>query len=682
MTKYTVPHSLPVIEPATDPIRSIAGDNLWKHINALAASTNAAISAVDATPKISQLETVAIPKALTDAKVYADTEVAKDRTRLGTLEKTTVPQVLSDAKTYAAEEVAKDRTRLGGLEKDKWFRGDIGAGGEVDSLRGTASRGRYSINSTSVTGLPGPWLGSLDIFPNSADGRTIQEFTRSGGGATVRFSRAYSGGTWSAWGPATWFAGLLGAGVDWDTLKAPAMYSIQFTNHPNQASAVIGSLEVLPSSNNVIQRFTEDPAPNYVWSRRFNGAAWSPFTRAGSNTGGGGEVATAFSTPLRGALATQQVQVASKPGSQVMSSMSKDRLRGWNSGSTAVSETRDDGATWAQLTDKDGKNPFAGSQVESVRQLDNGELLISNTRGSTGRREVWVTQNLDNPSSRTFTKTLDARAPYIKFTSSWSQSDFGSIVLLNEYGPKTPDWSGQPVSAGENARYTYLSTDYGKTWTIVFDLNDYLTNVQKRSSLDGQHLHGVAWDEYWDRIWVSYGDNLSGNGSNGIVYSDDLGATWQTAHYYSGANPPHQVVGIQPMPKCVLFYGDMGPDVVRINRTEGKGKAGGYATPTAFDSTAGGKHLCQGFTRVRRPGDDGPAIAAFSAEGAVAPPFAIATLDGYVFTEIWRDTVSSPSGMGSRSIVGPTLRGRVIIGSNDQKASGMWSEISATAPGY
>lgn len=580
-------------------------------------------------------------------------------------------------------ETGKDRARIGGLEKDKWFRGDLTSGSDADTLRGTVARGRYAVNSTNVTGLPGAWLGSLDVFPNSADGRTVQEFTRSMPGAAARFTRVYSGGAWGEWMPSVWNAGLLRAGIDWNTLKAPAVYGIQFTNHPNQAAPVIGALEILPSSGNVIQRFTEDAPPHYVWTRRFTGTAWSDFTRSGASTAPPPQVPIeGFALPLRGKLQSSGTTSTSKASALIMSSLSQDRTRGWNQNTSTLSETRDDGRTWQTVADKDGGNPFAGSTIEAVMEMENKELLICCLRGSTSRREVWVSRNMRDSASRTFTRTMVARAPFIKFTTAWSMSTHGSIVLLNEYGPKTPTWDGQPVASGENARYTFLSMDSGLTWATVFDLNTYLTNTQGRSNLEGQHLHGVAWDPYWDRIWVTFGDNLGGNGSNGIVYSDDLGATWSTAHFYSGPNAPHQVVGIQPMPKCVLFYGDMGPDVVRIDRAEGKAKAGGYSTPTAFDSTAVGKHLCQGFTRVKRTGDDAPALAAFSAEGAQSPSFAIATLDGYTFTEVWRDTEANPSGMGARSIVGPTLRGDVIIGSNDQKVPGAWSEVRATAPGY
>lgn len=66
--------------------------------------------------RVAAIETVAIPKVLTDAKTYADTEVTKDRTRLTGLETVTVPKVLTDAKSYADVEVTKDRARLAQTE--------------------------------------------------------------------------------------------------------------------------------------------------------------------------------------------------------------------------------------------------------------------------------------------------------------------------------------------------------------------------------------------------------------------------------------------------------------------------------------------------------------------------------------------------------------------------------------
>lgn len=70
MTTYTAPHNLPIIEPATDTIRSTTGDNLWKQINALALSAGNAISAEGG-------------RAEDAAKAYTDTEVGKKISRGG-----------------------------------------------------------------------------------------------------------------------------------------------------------------------------------------------------------------------------------------------------------------------------------------------------------------------------------------------------------------------------------------------------------------------------------------------------------------------------------------------------------------------------------------------------------------------------------------------------------------------
>ncbi|MDJ0321819.1 hypothetical protein [Pseudarthrobacter sp. PS3-L1] len=585
----------------------------------------------------------------------------------------------------SAPNLSAQDSRLTKLEAEKFVRTGITTLAEADALRGAAAVARYPVNSTAVFGA----LGNLDVYYNAADGRTKHIFMPSAPGLLQDLYRNYSGGAWSAMLPAT-RAALLPSGVDFRTLTSPATYSIQFTNHPNMPpSPTPGTLEVLPASGGVTHRFTELRSPQKVITCSLNGATWSVWSTPTSTGGGGGgtpPTMNGFSIPMRAELAANAFTIQSKIPNNIMSTLSDDRTRGWNSGSADFAETLDEGKTWALVVDKNGSNVFAGATVESVITMDNGEILVTCLRGNPGLREIWTSKNIANQPTRTFSRRYVARAPYIKFTAAWSQSDRGPIVLINEYGPKTPTWDGQPVAAGENACKVLASFDYGDNFTEVFDLNDYLRTVQGRTSTDNQHLHGVAWDPYWDRIWVTFGDNSGGNGSNGIIYSDDLFETVATAQFYSGTTPPYQCVGILPMPTCVLFFTDNvpvgSPDVVRLNRSEGKTKTGFYTPVAAFESTAAGKHLCQSFTRQNRPGDDGVAMAAFSAEGEAAPSFAVATLDGYVFKEFWRDTVNNPSGFGSRSIVGPTLRGKAILKLNDQKNPGLWTQVTIDAPGY
>lgn len=568
------------------------------------------------------------------------------------------------------------------IKAARWDKG-IAAG----DLNTFTSPGEYAVQSVSVANTPVSQVGNLRVVVSS--GIVSQFYTTSNESFPRQYRRRRTGTTWGAWQLISWRGGLLLPGTDWNTLTDPTTYGIQSASHPNQPAPAIGTLEVVPASASALQRFTTwELVPREFIRRAYNGGwqAWTQTPTAadlsslsaridGIEPGG-----TVLSAPTRADLSAAPVTVVSKPNGEIVTSLSRDRSRGWNWGGNTLRETRDDGQTWAIVPTMG--TPFAGTNIESVRQLANGQLLVTANFISETRRAALVSTNYGGNGPVEFVRTLTASAPYVKFAPSWSMYDHGRIALLAEYGPKTGAlWGGQTVNPGENARYVYLSMDYGTTWATVFDLNTFLTTAHGHTSTDTQHVHGVAWDAYWDRIWVSWGDNMGGNGSNGIAYSDDLGTTWNTAHYWSGPNAPHQAVGIQPMPKCILFFGDLGPDVIRIDRAEGR-HSGAYTTEVAWDSTAPGTHLCQGYYRADRAGDDAPLLATFCAEGTASPSFAVATLDGWNFIEIWRDLANQAAGMGARSIVGPTLRGQIIINSDDQKVTGMRSQITAPAPGY
>lgn len=564
------------------------------------------------------------------------------------------------------------------------IRAELVTGDDLDTLVGSDSVGEYVVQSTLTAGLPVAAHGSLRVSYIKASGRTLQEFTAIRVSNPFSMKRIHSGGSWLEWEPVEWNRGLLNAAVDLDSVQSLGVYGIQSSNNPNLPISSVGTLEVKPASGRLLQEFTSwEDSPRVFRRILKTSTTWGPWKHDSSfDTDRLDSIEQRLSSipnaAIRAELAPASASVESKSGSSIVTSLSNDRSHGWNAYTSELRRSWDEGETWEPVVA--GTNPFAGSTIESVRQLDNGELLVTNYIGSETRRAVWLSDGYPS-GDPTFSRVLTARAQYIKFTSAWSQSDHGRIVLLNEYGPKTPEWSGNPVEAGDNARLTYLSMDYGKTWTEIFDLNDYLTAAQGLDSTDGQHLHGVSWDPWWDRIWITYGDNLGGNGSNGIVYSDDLGATWNEAHHFSGPSSPHQVVGILSMPGCILFAGDMGPNMIRISRTEGK-HSGTYPTATAWNTTASGKHLCQAIHRPKRVGDDAPALFAFASEGQSAASFVVATLDGFTFTEIWRDSEPTASGFGVRDVVGPTLRGNVIVAQNDQRVSSKYSQITMSAPGY
>lgn len=564
------------------------------------------------------------------------------------------------------------------------IRAELVTGDSIDGLTGSDSAGDYLVQSTLTEGIPFPAHGILHVTYIESSSRTLHDFTAIRVSNPFSMKRIHSGGKWGEWVPVEWNGGLLASSVDIDTVRTLGVYGIQSSSNPNLPVAIVGTLEVMPATGRLLQVYTtwEDGPRVYrrILKTSTTWGAWKEDSTLDSERIETLEqrISAIPTAAIRSELQAPPATVESKSGSSIVIALSNDRSHGWNAYTSELRRSWDEGETWEPVVS--GSNPFAGSTIESVRQLDNGELLVTNYIGSETRRAVWVSDGYSS-GSPTFTRVLTARAEYIKFTSAWSQSDHGRIVLLNEYGPKTPDWSGNEIGPGDNARLTYMSMDYGKTWRTIFDLNEYLVEEHSHDNTDGQHLHGVAWDPWWDRIWVSFGDNLGGRGSNGIVYSDDLGSTWKTAHYFSGTASPHQVVGILPMPSCIIFAGDMGPNIVRINRTEGK-NADGYATPIAWTSTAEGKHLCQSIHKPHRVGDDAPALFAFGSEGQSGPSFVVATLDGFTLTEIWRDSEPTASGFGVRDVVGPTLRGNVIVAQNDQRVSSKYSQITMSAPGY
>lgn len=570
------------------------------------------------------------------------------------------------------------------IPRGDWARGGITSGGDIDTLYGAAVVGHYRIDSLSVTGLPYAALGMLEVWYNSASGRTVQVFTETSRAGVRQSVRVRQDGAWTPWKAHSWDQGLVPAGTDLDTISSPGMYAIQFLNHANQPTKSVGALEVLAVGGTVLQRFTTYEEPPRVHTRRLTGQGWGAWS---TPTGGASaalesrvravELKTLSLPAARSPLSAQDATVTPIDSSRVIGALSHDRVLAWNTMGSVLRVSADNGRSWRDVV------TFPGRSMEAVFPLDTGELLITGNDGASGLRKVWVTDGVlsSNPG---WTDVMTARVGGIKFTSSWSISVHGPIVLINEYGPKAgaawPGYgNGEPVADGDNARYTYLSLDYGKTWKQIFDLNKYLREDRGLDRLSGQHLHGVLWDPYWDRIWVTFGDD-----TDGIVYSDDLGATWSTAVWSSVSSSATQAVGMIAMPQCVLLGSDnFAPTTVyRINRSEGKKHQGLYALDSAWEWEGEGKHLLQGRARIARSGDDAPALFAFCAEGVSAPSVLVGTLDGYGFSELWVDDEVAGAGMGLRTIVGPTLDGQFIGSSNWRGGPGAWKQIAMRATGY
>ena len=352
--------------------------------------------------------------------------------------------------------------------------------------------------------------------------------------------------------------------------------------------------------------------------------------------------------------------------------MSKDGIKCWSVSSNVLYESLDGGKTWSQLYS------FSNVQfIEWVRELDNGELLLQVIlfvyEGQTKVRDRYFIYRTEgkNTSNITMVECFNIEPEGVFASHAWSVSDYKNIILVGEYGAKYgAPWGNIIVEEGKNARYVRMSLDYGKTWKVIFDLNSIVVK-------DQCHVHGVCYDQYWNRIWLTYGD-----GENGTMYSDDLGSTWHFAHHDLNFEGEHQNVGIVALPDCILFATDYHPDgIQRISRAYGKNTTDGtYPIDIAYFIDVGqtqrnyvGMSIC-----YANKTEYSPVLFGFTAETANSKSCVIGTYDGWNFFKLWMDDLIQPTGKGLEFVCGVTLNNEVIIRSNDSRTTGSGKRTKIT----
>lgn len=213
----------------------------------------------------------------------------------------------------------------------------------------------------------------------------------------------------------------------------------------------------------------------------------------------------------------------------------------------------------------------------------------------------------------------------------------GPVAVCVEYGDKT--------SATSMARYAWISEDYGRTWRLIFDLADpdFSTGVEA-------HPHGIAYDPYWDAIWLCVGD---GPGNNETFLSLDRGRTWRKL------GQPHQFTTIYALPDKIVFVTDRGAPngVFYIPRTHPNSiewvKAWRYDENTLV--TILGSNM---FKAKALPGS--PLIVGIQSGSVRGPGRVWASYDGAQWREVWADTGQNAVNHGVRQIVGPSVTGAYL----------------------
>ncbi|NLI74727.1 MAG: hypothetical protein GX369_08195, partial [Euryarchaeota archaeon] len=206
-----------------------------------------------------------------------------------------------------------------------------------------------------------------------------------------------------------------------------------------------------------------------------------------------------------------------------------------DSGGTILLQSVDEWASTMQVGSAFAQN------IQGVRELSTGELLVSTTwnegTGMKGKLYKSVGYDRGNPTETVFTEVLELISPKAHIINHWGFSVYENIVLVSEYGL----WDE------EGAKYVYLSTDYGDTFEPIFNL--LTQEIEGRPEIKpNAHVHSVAYDPYFNRIWVCVGDRPN----TAVYYSDDMGETWV---YVKGSSEV-QFTGIIALPDCVVFGSD------------------------------------------------------------------------------------------------------------------------------
>lgn len=241
---------------------------------------------------------------------------------------------------------------------------------------------------------------------------------------------------------------------------------------------------------------------------------------------------------------------------------------------------------------------FMARRIKYVFEMSNGESLVEIENGKKYSANV-AHHNIYRVSNVFSDKEITEDNIELSLSFDVTNSRISAFDQIQEY--KSGCIVLAPYGSKKSAK-VYITKDYGKNWDLIFCADDenmthfimpkakhlgddnafgvYPTSelLDAETQLDWDatgngnvHIHGIAYDSWYDRIWICTGDGGSlSNNVTGIWWTDDEGFTWRRI---GGKDVIHtQLMGIIPMENCVLFSSDGDGDGFWRWSREGKDK--------------------------------------------------------------------------------------------------------------
>lgn len=172
-----------------------------------------------------------------------------------------------------------------------------------------------------------------------------------------------------------------------------------------------------------------------------------------------------------------------------------------------------DGYVWGALNGVIYRRPQAGGEWEAHADHPAGHAglvrLFPTSDGEAILASNYALFKSSGWQSGTVTWTEKVVANGSTYFLEWGLDGDGTKFITTTYDAGT---------GFAHSRYAWISLDAGDTWTVAYD------SVERygQAAADQSHIHGVAYDQWVDRFYLSEGHTSI----SGIYHSEDDGATW------------------------------------------------------------------------------------------------------------------------------------------------------------